>query len=158
MVAKKVLSLVFVRDASRILLGLKKRGFGQGWWNGFGGKVEPGETIHEGALRELKEEAGVTGHELQEVGLLKFEFVGDPVLLEVHVFSTTKYTGQPSESEEMKPRWFDVDDLPFSQMWADDSLWFPLLLKGSKFSGYFLFKGHHEILKYTLDEVERLEY
>lgn len=51
MASKKVLSLVFVRESSKILLGYKKRGYGKGWWNGFGGKVEKGETIIEGALR-----------------------------------------------------------------------------------------------------------
>jgi 8-oxo-dGTP diphosphatase/2-hydroxy-dATP diphosphatase len=51
MTSKKVLSLVFVREATKILLGYKKRGFGQGNWNGFGGKVEKGETIREGAIR-----------------------------------------------------------------------------------------------------------
>lgn len=51
MMTRKVFSLVFVRNASDILLGWKKRGFGQGKWNGFGGKVEPGETIIQGAVR-----------------------------------------------------------------------------------------------------------
>ncbi|XP_076456795.1 oxidized purine nucleoside triphosphate hydrolase-like [Babylonia areolata] len=158
MACRKVLSLVFVREASKILLGYKKRGFGQGWWNGFGGKVEKGETIMEGALRELKEESGLTGHDLNEIGMLTFEFEGDPVLLEVHVFSTTKYTGQVTESEEMKPQWFDIKDIPFSQMWSDDVYWFPLMLKGSKFKGHFYFKGLHEILRYKLDEVDKIDY
>ena len=48
---KKQFTLVFVLDESRILLGLKKRGFGCGRWNGFGGKVEAGETIAEAAKR-----------------------------------------------------------------------------------------------------------
>jgi hypothetical protein len=51
MVANKRLTLAFVREAGRILLGYKKRGFGCGRWNGFGGKVNPGETEHEGAVR-----------------------------------------------------------------------------------------------------------
>lgn len=50
---RKVLTLAFIRDLERgeLLLGLKKRGFGEGNWNGFGGKVELGETIEEGAIR-----------------------------------------------------------------------------------------------------------
>ena len=50
---KKVLTLVLVRDVARhrVLLGMKKRGFGAGKWNGFGGKLEPGETIEEAAKR-----------------------------------------------------------------------------------------------------------
>ena len=40
----KLLTLVIpVDDDKRVLLGLKKRGFGEGYYNGFGGKVEPGE-------------------------------------------------------------------------------------------------------------------
>lgn len=34
-----------------ILLGMKKRGFGMGKWNGFGGKIEGDETTEEGARR-----------------------------------------------------------------------------------------------------------
>jgi 8-oxo-dGTP pyrophosphatase MutT (NUDIX family) len=38
-------TLVFVfNPAGDILLAMKKRGFGEGKWNGAGGKVEPGET------------------------------------------------------------------------------------------------------------------
>ena len=51
MTSKKILTLVFVKEPGKILLGMKKRGFGQGRWNGFGGKVEKGETILEGAKR-----------------------------------------------------------------------------------------------------------
>ena len=50
-VPNKVLTLVLIREASRILLGMKKRGFGVNRWNGFGGKVEAGETIAQGAKR-----------------------------------------------------------------------------------------------------------
>ncbi|KAK3612436.1 hypothetical protein CHS0354_032046 [Potamilus streckersoni] len=156
MVANKLLTLVFVREPTRILLGLKKRGFGMGRWNGFGGKVETGETIIQAALRELQEESGLKAKNLQEVGLLKFEFVGDPQLLEVHVFTSSEYEGKPTESSEMKPQWYDIDSIPFDKMWPDDKWWFPLLLKGSKFSGYFLFEGHDDVLNYTLEEVDSL--
>ncbi len=54
MVSNKVLTLAFVRESARVLLGLKKRGFGQGRWNGFGGKVQPGETIEQGARRSVR--------------------------------------------------------------------------------------------------------
>ena len=51
MLGNKVLTLVFIRRQGEILLGYKKRGFGAGKWNGFGGKVEAGETIEEAAER-----------------------------------------------------------------------------------------------------------
>ena len=58
----KLLTLVVVRDRGgrRVLLGKKLRGFGAGYFNGFGGKVEAGESVVEAAHRELQEEAGVT--------------------------------------------------------------------------------------------------
>ncbi|KAJ8318767.1 hypothetical protein KUTeg_003858 [Tegillarca granosa] len=162
----KLLTLVLVREPSRVLLGLKKKGFGEGKWNGFGGKVEPGETILEGAKRELLEESGVVSNSLEEIGLLKFEFVGDPQILEVHVFTSNTFEGEIKESDgstriflhfaEMRPQWFYTDKIPLHQMWADDKYWFPMFLKGSKFKGYFLFEGHEKIVKYQLDEVEKL--
>lgn len=51
MVMKKLLTLVMVTRPNQVLLGMKKRGFGEGKWNGFGGKVEKGETIFEAAQR-----------------------------------------------------------------------------------------------------------
>jgi 8-oxo-dGTP diphosphatase/2-hydroxy-dATP diphosphatase len=48
---RKILTLAIVRKKNSLLLGLKKRGFGEGKWNGFGGKVEKDETVSEGAIR-----------------------------------------------------------------------------------------------------------
>ena len=56
----------------------------------------------------------------------------------------------------MRPQWFDIDKIPFSMMWADDILWFPLMLQKKKFLGYFKFQGQEKILSHTLDEVEDL--
>lgn len=52
-VPKRVDTLVLITDRvkNQILLGMKKRGLGSGKWNGFGGKVEPNETIEEAAKR-----------------------------------------------------------------------------------------------------------
>lgn len=51
MLTNKLLTLVLVVQPGRVLLGMKKRGFGAGKWNGFGGKVQPGETIEQAARR-----------------------------------------------------------------------------------------------------------
>lgn len=57
-------SLVMLRNNGSILLGMKKRGFGKGKWNGFGGKVQNGETMLECAKR----------HEVKL--LLKLKYIG----------------------------------------------------------------------------------
>ncbi|XP_043585654.1 7,8-dihydro-8-oxoguanine triphosphatase-like [Bombus pyrosoma] len=156
MSTKKVFSLVFIRKTIEILLGFKKRGFGKDKWNGFGGKVEPGESIFQGALRELKEECGLSAQKLKKVGILEFEFEGDEVLLEVHVFETYEYCGEVIESEEMRPKWYNLKDIPFKQMWPDDEYWFPYMLQGELFRGYFLYRGQDLILKYNIETMEEL--
>lgn len=136
---KKPLTLCVVHEHPKVLLGMKKRGFGAGRWNGFGGKVEQGETIEEAAKRELMEEAGLEAEEIIEKGIIDFEFENDPKILEVHIFHVSKFKGEPKETEEMKPQWFFLDEIPFSQMWSDDIHWMPLFLSGKKFKGKFLF-------------------
>ncbi len=137
---KKILTLCLIVKDTRILLGMKKRGFGEGRWNGFGGKLEQGETIDAAARREVQEESGITVTTMNEVGVLDFEFQSDPTkLMEVHVFKVTEFSGEAIETEEMKPQWFEKNEIPYSQMWSDDEHWLPLLLAGKKFKGTFLF-------------------
>lgn len=136
---KKVVTLVLVHEHPRILLGMKKRGFGEGKWNGFGGKLKEGESIEQAAHRELKEEAGISVGGLEKRGVIEFEFENNPELLEVHLFAGKEPLGEPKESDEMQPAWFFVDEIPFRSMWSDDIYWMPLFLKGRKFKGRFLF-------------------
>ncbi|XP_076652830.1 oxidized purine nucleoside triphosphate hydrolase [Halictus rubicundus] len=156
MSARQLFSLVFIRKGTEILLGQKKRGFGKDLWNGYGGKVESGETIVQGAVRELKEESGLTVPDLKKIGILEFEFEGVETLLEVHVFETFKYDGEATETEEMRPKWYNIKDIPFKQMWPDDEYWFPYMLRGELFKGYFLYRGQDLILKHKLDAMEEL--
>ena len=139
---KKVLTLCIVHKPPKILLGLKKRGFGEGKWNGFGGKVEPGEKIIDAAKREVYEEAGITVRDIKKNGVIEFEFLGDPEILQVHIFKASEFEGNVRESEEMKPKWFDVSKIPFHKMWPDDSHWMPLLLAGKNFKGKFWFSPY----------------
>lgn len=47
---------------------------------------------------------------------------------------------------EMCPAWFDLDKIPYQDMWPDDILWYHLLFKKQQFEAYFLFEGHSNIL------------
>ena len=57
---------------------------------------------------------------------MKFDV--EPELFFVHIFKATKYEGVVQESEEMEPKWFKIDEIPFNRMWVDDILWMPWLL------------------------------
>lgn len=150
---RKLLTLCIVQNGARVLLGMKKRGFGVGRWNGFGGKVKAGETLRAAAEREVMEEAGIEVHDVMEVGVLEFQFQGNPEVLEVHVFKAESFRGEPRESDEMRPRWFPVGEIPFDEMWPDDRYWVPLFLEGQKFKGRFLFGEGDVVLEKELHEV-----
>jgi 8-oxo-dGTP diphosphatase len=141
-------TLLFVRQADRVLLIRKKRGLGAGKINGPGGRIDPGESPRECAIREVQEELLITPIGVEARGELAFQFV-DGYALYVHVFSAIGREGEPQETDEAAPFWFRLDAIPFDEMWADDRLWFPHLLSGAFFRGRFLFAGDtllgHEI-------------
>jgi 8-oxo-dGTP pyrophosphatase MutT (NUDIX family) len=119
-----------------VCLAMKKRGFGVGRWNGVGGKVKPEtkETVRQAAIRETKEEINVDLEKgFEKVSFNKYYFINNPTIdLEIHVFLSDKWKGTPIETEEMKPKWFKVDKIPYKKMWDNDKYWIPLILKGKK--------------------------
>ncbi len=133
-----------------ILLGYKKRGFGMGKFDGFGGKLHDGEAIHEAAIRELKEESSiiVDPPNLLPFGEITFIFPNKPSWdQEVHLFSAQRWYGTPTESEEMRPEWFSPDDLPFGNMWDDSHMLMPYFLQGHPIRATFILNHDNETVK-----------
>jgi len=156
----KLMTLLFLRREDEILLALKKRGFGVGKWNGVGGKVEPGETIVQAAVRECQEEIGVTPAAPKLVGRLKFLDESDPNFChDAHIFIATKWHGVPHETEEMRPQWFALAQIPYEHMWSDDQLWLPILLQGKLFKGSITLDdlANNALVRHDIKEVNHLE-
>ena len=122
--------VLFVKD-NTILLAMKKRGHGSGKWNGTGGKSLPGETIEQAAIREAQEEIGMIPVSLKKVGHITFIFPPEKNFNhQSTVFTCDKWEGEPVESEEMRPQWFEIENIPYSEMWESDRHWLPKVLAG----------------------------
>ena len=145
-----VTNLIYVlNDQNQVLLGLKKKGFGEGLWNGPGGKVKPGESPEEAAKRELLEEVGIQAAELESRGILYFVFhkTGETAH-PCHVYVCRDYTGSPAESDEMIPKWFNLDDIPYDRMWEDDTLWLDTVLRGGNVNLKCWFDENNKALRH----------
>ena len=147
-------TLLFVIREGEILLIHKKRGLGAGKINGPGGRIEPGETPIQGAVREVQEELCVTPTGVRFAGELAFQFA-DGFSIHVTVFRADGLKGEPTETDEAIPLWASVDAIPYDSMWADDVAWMPLMLERTPFNGYFLFEQEtlidHRVERVTPD-------
>jgi 8-oxo-dGTP diphosphatase len=139
-VPKERATLLFVLDGGRVLLIRKKRGLGAGKINGPGGRIEPGESAEACVIREVGEELVVVPFGVSRRGELSFQFV-DGFSIHAEVFVAAGCTGEPRETAEAVPLWFQVGEIPYAEMWADDAIWLPLLLAGKCFVGRFVFVG-----------------
>lgn len=133
-------TLLFVLRDEKILLIHKKRGLGAGKINGPGGRLDPGEDSLACAIREVQEELLVTPTGVRACGELQFQFL-DGHSIHGLVYRASEIEGEPTETDEAIPEWFDLDDIPYGRMWMDDRIWFPLMLKDRYFTGRFLFNG-----------------
>ena len=126
---KKTTILFPVRNPG-IILGMKKRGHGKGWWNGFGGKLNEDETYEEAARRETFEESGIHIETLLHVANLHFYF-GNALGVVSRVYVSKNFTGQPIETDEMRPELFAINQIPYDAMWPADKLWLPDVLEAN---------------------------
>ncbi|MTI12516.1 8-oxo-dGTP diphosphatase [Sansalvadorimonas verongulae] len=143
-------TLVFVFKDDQVLLIKKKRGLGAGKINGPGGKLEPGETPEQCAIREVQEELHVTPENLTYHGENLFQFTNG-YSIHVHIYSTDQFEGTPTETDEAIPVWYPTNNLPYKEMWADDELWLPLVLEGKSFTGRYIFDDD-VMVDYCLEE------
>ena len=135
-------TLLYLFREHQVLMAMKKRGFGVGKYNGIGGKLEPGETVELAMVRETQEEIRVTPTGYQKCGVLDFDmyYKGEHILETVHVFTCDAFAGEPCETDEMRPIWFDYNKIPYDQMYQTDKIWLPLILeKRGYLEGVFRF-------------------
>lgn len=159
----KQTTLCLLLKEGKILLAMKKRGFAVGKWNGAGGKfdAEKGDkSILDAAIRETKEEIGVDIKDPEKVAVFKFRFPfkkpEDGWDQDVHLFLVKNWGGEPAESEEMAPKWFALNEIPYDKMWEDDRHWMPHILKGEKLKASFTFDQDNKITEHKIEVVKEV--
>jgi 8-oxo-dGTP diphosphatase len=123
-----------------VLLGYKKTGLGTGKIVALGGHVEGRETAAQAAAREVKEESGVAvaADSLREAAHVTFLFPTRPAWdMTVEVFISDSWSGEPAETDEIRPEWFPVAALPFDRMWDDGRQWVARVLAGERLQATF---------------------
>ena len=145
-------TLLFVVQNNHVLLIEKKRGLGAGNINGPGGKIDPGETPLECAVRETQEELLITPRGVKFAAELLFHAYDFP---RIHAFAyiATHFSGVPRETEEAIPVWYPIDKIPYNKMWEDDRYWLPRALNGDILKGKFTFLGE-SLIDYLVEPLE----
>lgn len=95
-------------------------------WIGVGGKFEDGESPEECALRETREETGLTLTSYRYRGLVTF--VSDRWETEyMHLFTADAWTGELTACDEGELIWVEKSRLSSLPIWEGDKLFFRLL-------------------------------
>lgn len=133
---------------THVCLGMKKKGFGEGKWNGFGGKVGDhivDETPEEAGIREVYEEAGVKVTRIKKAAELAFSNPnGSGDVVHSHVYLISHWDGEITESDEMHPQWFAVSEIPYKAMWSADRYWMPEVIKGHAITAEFFYDDQNQ--------------
>jgi 8-oxo-dGTP diphosphatase len=140
----KLATLCYLRRNGRTLMVHRVRkanDMHQGKWNGLGGKLEPGETPEECALREIYEEAGLVVRHPQLKGFLTFPAFDDFEDWYVFVYLVTDFEGDLIDSPEGDLRWIDNTALTSLDLWEGDAIFLTWLEHKGIFSAKFNYKN-----------------
>jgi 8-oxo-dGTP diphosphatase len=138
----KLATLCYVKkDAHTLMVHRIKKAndMHQGKWNGLGGKLEPGESPEECALRELYEETGLRVANPLLKGFITFPAFDDFEDWYVYVFIIRQFTGELIDSVEGTLRWVPDAELLDLNLWEGDRIFLPWLDRPGLFSAKFIY-------------------
>jgi len=151
----KLATLCYVIDKDKTLMiyrNKKKNDYHEGKWNGLGGKFEPGESPEECAIREVKEESGLTMINPKMKGFITFPMFDKIKDWYVFIFTATDFEGKIIDSNEGKLEWIPNNKLVDLNLWDGDKIFIPWLFQEKFFSAKFYYEDgkfiNHEVLFY----------
>ena len=153
----KLATLCYIRQDNKTLMihRIKKANdMHQGKWNGLGGKFEPGETPEECAIREIREESGLTVSNLILKGFLTFPGFSNDEDWYAFVFIASELSGELIDPPEGHLAWIDNDQLLELNLWEGDRVFIPWLDQPGIFSAKFVYK-HSQLVDHDHHFYER---
>lgn len=124
-------TLIYIeKDGKTLLLHRtkKKNDLNHDLWVGIGGHCEEGESPEDCALREAKEETGLTLTEYKYRGVVTF--VSDKYEGEyMHLFTSSDFVGDIIECDEGDLEWIENERVLSLPAWEGDRLFLELLRK-----------------------------
>ena len=129
----KISTIAFLVTPTQVVLAPKLKGWGVGYLNGYGGKVEASDhSLVVAAIRELLEESTVAVDPADIVLITTIDFYRlDQHIFQCPIFLATSWKGEPKATDEMgAPEYFSRKNPPTERMWKGDALWIKQVLKG----------------------------
>lgn len=140
----KLATLCYVQKENKTLMlyrNKKENDYHEGKWNGLGGKFELGESPEDCAIREIKEEAGLTVKNLIMKGFITFPLFDEVDDWHVFLFVIDKFEGELIDSPEGELEWIENDKLSEINLWEGDKIFIPWLFEDKFFSAKFNYEN-----------------
>ncbi len=140
----KLATLCYVSKDNKTLMlyrNKKENDYHEGKWNGLGGKFELGESPEECAIREIKEESGLTVKALSMKGFITFPLFDGKDDWYVFLFVIDDFEGNLIDSPEGKLEWIDNKNLLELNLWDGDKIFIPWLFEEKYFSAKFNYEN-----------------
>lgn len=115
-----------------LLRNKKKHDVNVGKWIGVGGKFEEGETAEQCALREIKEETGLTALDLIPRGVVYFHSEGWESEV-MYLFTVPAFEGTLTPCDEGELRWVDKRDVFGLNQWDGDRIFLEYLMNDTPY-------------------------
>ena len=133
----------------------KKNDINHDKWIGVGGGFEYGESPEECAVRETREETGLTLTDYRYRGIITFDCGGQECTQYIHLFTAAAWTGELSECNEGDLEWVPKEKVYDLPIWEGDEIFFRLLEEERPFFSLKLtYSAENDLLRAVLDGKE----